>query len=167
MEVTLIAVPLEGKDELDDMLELYQEEFTAFEPLEKGTNGRYNYPSLEKYWQDGACHPFFILADGKPAGFILINGRKYVRAFGKNHSVAEFFVLPQFRRGGIGTRAARLVFERFPGKWQLMMHPKNLPSHAFWANAADYSRVQGLKSHVGPEWYYGNARGTVYTFKVV
>jgi predicted acetyltransferase len=33
--------------------------------------------------------------------------------------MAEFFVLPKYRRGGVGTDAARAVFARFPGEWHV------------------------------------------------
>jgi predicted acetyltransferase len=35
---------------------------------------------------------------------------------------------------GIGTYAAKYMFNKFKGKWQIMYHPKNIISKKFWNN---------------------------------
>ena len=46
--------------------------------------------------------------------------------------MAEFFVLRKYRRGGVGTDAARAVFARFPGEWQTRQQFVNEAAIAFW-----------------------------------
>jgi predicted acetyltransferase len=50
------------------------------------------------------------------------------------HSMAEFFVMRKYRRGGVGQRAAVELFDRFPGVWSVKQVQSNLPSHSFWRN---------------------------------
>jgi predicted acetyltransferase len=47
-------------------------------------------------------------------------------------AVQEFFVLNQYRGTGVAARAARDVFDRFRGRWQLHVLPRNTRAIAFW-----------------------------------
>lgn len=44
----------------------------------------------------------------------------------------ELFVLPEMRRLGIGTAAARLLFDRFEGHWEIVSLQRDLASVYFW-----------------------------------
>ncbi len=89
------------------------------------------------YWDDGN-HPFLIEADGRLAGFCLIDHRAIVETLDWN--MGQFFVLATFAGQGIGRRAACLAFDRFPGLWQVTQIPENLPAIAFWRRViGDYT----------------------------
>ena len=45
------------------------------------------------------------------------------------------FVLRKYRRAGIGTIAARALFARFPGRWQVRQLAMNAAATAFWRRA--------------------------------
>jgi Predicted acetyltransferase len=49
--------------------------------------------------------------------------------------MAEFFVMRKYRRGGVGGKAARAVFARFPGEWQVRQLAANGAAVAFWRAA--------------------------------
>jgi predicted acetyltransferase len=49
-----------------------------------------------------------------------------------DHALAEFFILRKYRRLGIGSQAAKLVFERFPGRWEMAVMKNNRPALSFW-----------------------------------
>ena len=66
-------------------------------------------------------------ADGKLAGFALVR-----RVGGGPWKIAEFFVLRRLRRAGVGSQAARAVFEKYPGAWQVHEVAANTPAQAFW-----------------------------------
>lgn len=51
-----------------------------------------------------------------------------------DYVMAEFLVLYKYRRMGLGKTAAFELFRKFPGKWELKRHLKNLISVAFWDN---------------------------------
>lgn len=167
MEVKLREVPIGEKPVLFAMMQEYIAEFSAFEPAETDRNGVYQYSQFDSYWQEGDRHPFFITVDGKNAGLILVNRNNYVRMIHKTRSIAEFYIKPEYRRMGIGRAAAHLVTEGFGGWWQLMMHPKNAPSHVFWRGVFDYPGATNLRVRTGPRWYSGGRRGEVMTFKMV
>lgn len=167
MEVELQRVPFEEKGQLFEMMQKYIAEFSAFEPVERDENGVYPYEPFDSYWQESERYPFFIIADGQRAGLVLVNRNHYITLYHPSRSIAEFFVLPKYRRSGVGTAAARMLTESMGGWWQLMMHPENFPSHIFWQRTFDYAGTRYLKIRKGPHWYDGGVRGMVMTFKTV
>jgi predicted acetyltransferase len=83
---------------------------------------------FDHYWTDPDRHPLFIRVDSRLAGFALV-------AAGEPHDMAEFFVMRKYRRAGVGTEAARAIFERFPGPWQVRQEDANVDAISFWRSA--------------------------------
>jgi predicted acetyltransferase len=51
------------------------------------------------------------------------------------HDVAEFFVLRQYRRLGVGRRAAHLLWKHLPGNWTVRVSQGNRGALDFWRHA--------------------------------
>ena len=166
MDIRLERAELEDKERLFALMQRYIKEFSAFEPVMPDKNGIYPYANFDRYFSEKSRLPFFITAGGETAGLILVNRTHYVRLWHPSRSIAEFYVCPEYRRHRVGTAAARKLVESMGGWWQLMMHPKNKPSHEFWKRTFDYPGVQFVSTRRGPVWYDGDLRGTVMTFKV-
>ena len=132
MKLELIPVRMEEKEILRNLLEKYDYEFSQYDDRDVNMLGLYGYNWFDCYWPDPDRHPFFIKADGKLAGFVMI--ANYMEFFPgiTQYSMAEFFVLYKYRRSGVGTFAATEAFRRFPGLWELRCHPKNTASVHFW-----------------------------------
>jgi len=122
---------------LANLLELYIHDLTAVFPgLEIGSDGRFGYPRLQEYWtQPTRRFPFLLRSDGRLAGFALVQRGSPVADDPDTLDMAEFFVLRQYRRRGIGTRAAALVWERLPGSWTIRVLDTNARALAFWREA--------------------------------
>lgn len=152
MEICLKPVELKEKGTLQNLLEKYLYEFSQWEKMDVDQNGLYGYEYLDFYWTEENRHPFFILADGKLAGFVLVNDEPEVEA-DTDYTMAEFFVMFKYRKMGVGRTAAFQTFERFPGKWQLKYNPQNKVSSMFW------NRVVGEYTGKAYERYLGDRRG--------
>jgi len=80
-----------------------------------------------------------ILDDGQPAGFAMVrheNGRA-----GVDCRITEFFIARSRRRRGVGRAAARLILDRFAGRWEVAQDVANREAVAFWRNVvAAYTR---------------------------
>ncbi|MGO8995894.1 MAG: GNAT family N-acetyltransferase [Polyangiaceae bacterium] len=72
----------------------------------------------------------FVDEEALPAGFALI-GRDDT---GLAH-VEEFFVVLGTRRRGVGTAAARALFQAEPRPWTLTVRPENRSALHFWRRA--------------------------------
>jgi predicted acetyltransferase len=79
-------------------------------------------------------HPLLILKGADPVGFALVT-RPRIPAAGEsavNYHMSEFFVRKQHRRAGIGRDAAKLIFDRFAGDWEIVEYQRNPGAVAFW-----------------------------------
>lgn len=92
------------------------------------------YPYFDAYWTEPDRRPFWIVVSGEAVGFALIN-RHSPSGLGCDAAVAEFCVLPPWRRAGIGLAAARAVFATTPGLWELQVYEATAPALAFWPRA--------------------------------
>jgi predicted acetyltransferase len=51
---------------------------------------------------------------------------------GRAWEVAEFYVVPESRREGVGCAALASIWRRFPGDWELQVHSRNSDAVRFW-----------------------------------
>jgi predicted acetyltransferase len=116
---------IDGKPVVRQLLELYSHDFSQFNGADVDERGVFGYPYLDNYWTEPERHPFLIRVDGRIAGFAFVRS-------GAPHDMAEFFVMRKYRRGGFGANAARAVFGRFPGEWQVRQVAANVAAVAFW-----------------------------------
>lgn len=134
--IELASVPIERKTELAEMMQLYLAELALYSGDQPDQDGIYPEPYFDLYWQDPGRFPFFILQGGEVAGFVLV--RQLVeRPDPTVYSIAEFYVLPAFRRQGTGRSAARQAFCKFPGRWQVAQEARNIPAQVFWRRVID------------------------------
>jgi predicted acetyltransferase len=84
-----------------------------------------------QFWRRAGRHHFIVRVRGRPAGFALVRELPAVGDL-PTREMTEFFVLRTYRRRGIGTRVARALFARFPGRWELSVLAWNLAARPFW-----------------------------------
>jgi predicted acetyltransferase len=146
--VEILEASLGDKSVVGRLLELYQYDFSEFVDGDLDAHGVYGYQFLDNYWTEPERHPFLFRVGGKWAGFALVRA-------GAPHDMAEFFVMRKYRRHGVGIVAARELFARFPGDWQVRQMATNAPATSFWRRAIPY-----------PFEEERNDRGTVQCFAV-
>jgi predicted acetyltransferase len=137
--VILTQVPESQSEIIANLMQLYKYDFSEFAAVgsrygEVGPDGRYTYEGLDSYWREDGRVPLTVQADRWLAGFILVNRWSALNRQ-LDHSVAEFFVLRKYRRIGVGSRAAKTLFERWPGRWEVGVAWYNKPALAFWRKA--------------------------------
>ncbi|HEY2154099.1 MAG TPA: GNAT family N-acetyltransferase [Isosphaeraceae bacterium] len=118
-----------------NLLQLYLHDFTEFDGHDADDSGRFAYDDLAPYWTEPDRRAFLIRADGRLAGFVLVDREAPLSGPGACWSIAEFFVMRKYRRRGIGARAAAEVFRRLPGRWEVSQIAANTPAQVFWRAA--------------------------------
>jgi predicted acetyltransferase len=134
--VEVVEAAIVEKPILSRLLELYQHDFSEYVDADVDAHGLYGYQYLDHYWTEPDRHPFLFRADGRWAGFALVRA-------GTPHDMAEFFVMRKYRRGGIGKEAARTLFARFPGDWQVRQERGNGAATLFWRKAIPVAFEEG------------------------
>jgi predicted acetyltransferase len=145
--VRLEPVSLADKPALWDMMAPYLiEHADKVDPArEHGDPLQYDY--FDVYWTEPERHPYWIVAAGERAGFVLVNAWS-PSGRGTQHSIGEFCVTPAARRGGLGGAAVRLALASAPGLWELQVYRANPEGMAFWpraiaaAGAADWEVIE-------------------------
>ena len=163
--VTLTPVPESQKKIITNLIQLYKYDFSEFAEIgsrygEVGPDGRFTYEGLDSYWREDGWVPLTVEADGRLAGFVLVNRWSALNRL-LDHSVAEFFVLRKYRRIGVGSRAARVLFERWPGRWEVTVARYNKPALSFWRKAIRASIEGTVEEYAGD---FERQVGTVLCF---
>jgi len=121
VDLALVPAGAGDREQLRELLADYLFEF----------DGRTDpYPYLDAYWEEEDRLPFLIEADGEVAGLCL------VRRKNGGWSIAEFSVVPERRRGGVGRAAVDALAERAradgAAHLEAKVHPDNREALPFW-----------------------------------
>ena len=87
---------------------------------------------MARWFADDSSHPLIILKDSKPVGFALVTRPLRNQRTIIDYRMADFFIGLKSRRRGIGRDAARLIFNRFAGMWEVTEFQFNKNAVAFW-----------------------------------
>jgi len=140
LRVRLVAAGRSRKPVLERLVQLYLYDFSDLEGLDVGRDGLFPSRSMDRYREEPDRFPYLVYVNGQIAGFVLINSVTSYCQGPAARSVAEFFALRQYRRRGVGTRAAVSVFSRFPGTWEVGVLASNKAAQAFWRKViGDYT----------------------------
>lgn len=150
-KVTVEDAARDQRDTIDNLFQLYTHDFSEFwsgrpdgELEEDGRFGRYQY--LDDYWAEPRREPLLIRADGRLAGFALVNDFAH-SGLATDYSMAEFFITRKHRRAGVGFAAAVAVIGARSGPWEIAVIRRNVGAQAFWrrvAAAATAGEIEAL-----------------------
>ena len=130
--IRLDKVLLEEKELLFRLLQFALYDGSLYNTNKIGSDGLFPYKWFDNYFTDSDREAFFIRDDDKIVGFVMIN--QFMKKCDNGHSVAEFLVLPEYRRNHIGKKVAFLVFDMFPGNWEVEPIEESNEACRFWEN---------------------------------
>ena len=92
--VTLTPVPESRRQIITNLIQLYKYDFSEFAEVgspygEVGPDGRFIYEGLDSYWREDGWVSLTVEADGRLAGFVLVNRWSALNRL-VDHAVAEF-----------------------------------------------------------------------------
>ena len=155
---------------LQQLFQLYTHDFSTYwAGLARGDldeDGLFPAYPLAPYWTTPGWSASLIRCDGALAGFALVNDRA-IGGAAIDWNVAEFFVVRKYRGQGVGGLAARQMFERQPGRWQVAVTRANIPGRHFWERTITDIAAAGTLTTVesddgewrGPIFYFQTAAG--------
>lgn len=112
-------------------------QYMLFETSPSGKNvanedGSFDYKYFDNYFTDSDRDAYLIKSrTGELMGFVMIN--QYLQKVKTGHSIAEFLVLPRFRRNGV----ARRCFAMYPGNWEVSPADGSESAYRFWKTVID------------------------------
>jgi predicted acetyltransferase len=112
------------------MMQFYLYDFSEYEDADLDEHALFSYGDLDYFWFEPTHAAFLATVDGKLAGFVLVSNE--VTLPDSERLLTEFFIMRKYRRLGVGSRVAAMVFDRLPGRWEAHVIARNVPAQAFW-----------------------------------
>lgn len=137
MDIMLEKVVLSKKDILFRLLQYSLFEESINDKNNMGEDALFAYPWFENYFSEDNREAYFIREQKteKLLGFVMVN--TYMQKSAAGHSIAEFMVLPIYRRCKVGKKAAVMCFEKHMGNWEVSPSFGSEPAFLFWKNVID------------------------------
>ena len=137
IQFKLERVGLEDKDILFRLLQysLFEESITDLN--EMNNDAIFEYKWFDNYFQDDNREAYFIKEkqSNKILGFAMVN--KYMQKNADGHSIAEFMIIPKYRRLKIGKKVAIELFNMHKGIWKVKPSYGSERAFLFWKNVID------------------------------
>ena len=132
MNIYLEKVKEENKEVLYRLLEYSLYEESANDLNEMNEDAIFEYKYFNSYFTDDDRDAYFIREKetNKILGFAMVN--TYVQVFENGHSIAEFMVIPKYRKNHIGKTVAFELFDRYRGNWEVSPSYNSCSALFFW-----------------------------------
>ena len=132
MNIYLEKVKEENKEVLYRLLEYSLYEESANDLNEMNEDAIFEYKYFNSYFTDDDRDAYFIREKetNKILGFAMVN--TYVQVFENGHSIAEFMVIPKYRKNHIGKKVAFELFDRYRGNWEVSPSYNSCSALFFW-----------------------------------
>lgn len=136
MIIRLDPVRPEEKDTLFRLLQYSLFEESATDGNEMNGDGLYDYPWFPLYFTDDDRWAYLLREEGtdRLLGFAMVKRREDGKP---GYKIAEFMVLPGYRRHGVGRQAAIACFDRFQGEWEVSPALGSESAYRFWESVID------------------------------
>lgn len=137
IEFRLELVSEKDKDVLYRLLQYSLFEESQTDLNEMNDEALFEYKWFDKYFEEEDREAYLIKEKDtdKILGFVMIN--TYVQKFDKGYSIAEFMIIPKYRRNKIGKRVAIECFNKHRGNWEVKPSYKSESAYNFWKNVVD------------------------------
>lgn len=137
MNIYLDEVKEEDKDILFRLLEYSLFEESLNDGNEMNNEAIFEYKYFDRYFTDTNRDAYFIREEktDKLLGFVMIN--TYMQKYTDGHSIAEFMVIPKYRRNKIGKRVAFKCFDKYRGNWEVSPSLGSDSAYNFWKKVID------------------------------
>jgi predicted acetyltransferase len=134
MDVQLVEMSERDIPLLDRLAQLYQYDFSEFDPnTTLDDAGRFEWVDWPRFFCEDDPHVFVVRVDGAVAGFACLCADEAMRdPTERVWWMENFFVMRRFRRCGVGARVATMLFDRFPGAWEVAQITPNVAAQSFW-----------------------------------
>ncbi len=132
MNIYIEKVKEENKEVLYRLLEYSLYEESANDLNEMNEDAIFEYKYFNSYFTDDDRDAYFIREKetNKILGFAMVNS--YVQVFENGHSIAEFMVIPKYRKNHIGKKVAFELFDRYRGNWEVRPSYNSCSALFFW-----------------------------------
>lgn len=132
MNIKLEKVTSEKKAILYNLLQFAIYDASQYVDIDLNESGIFDYDWFENYFIDNDRDAYFIKMGDKLIGFVMVNENLKIYSNGK--SIAEFLIIPSYRRKKIGKQVAITIFDMYLGNWEVEPIENSIQAYKFWQN---------------------------------
>ena len=137
MNIILDRVKEKEKDVLYRLLEYSLFEESLNDGNEMNDEAIFEYKYFDSYFIENDRDAFFVREQetNKLIGFVMIN--TFMQKSSSGHSIAEFMIIPKYRRNKIGKKVAFDCFNMYKGNWEVSPSYGSDSAYNFWKIVID------------------------------
>lgn len=132
MNYEIESVTLKDKEKLYKLLQYSLYDGSQYIDNDLNEECIFEYKWFDNYFTDDDRNAYFIKNGNEYLGMVMVNENLKFNKGGK--CIAEFLILPKYRRNHIGKRVAYDIFELFKGDWEVQPMENNPVAYSFWKN---------------------------------
>ena len=118
MNYEMIDVKQQEKEKLYKLLQYALYDGSQYIDNDVNEECIFEYRWFDNYFTDEDRSAYFIKSGKTYVGMVMVNENLKFNKNGK--CIAEFLIMPRFRRNHIGKRVAYETFEKFRGDWEVL-----------------------------------------------
>lgn len=127
-----------------NLIQSYEAEFSPITGKKPNASGLFELDTQ----LGGDTIGFLLQVDNTPAGIAAIRCKK-----AQAYEVCEFYVVPRFRKNGIGMAFAHTIWKNNPGEWEIKQIQGAEYATAFWRNTIKSIETEFTEdSYDDPYW---------------
>ncbi|AZZ97326.1 GNAT family N-acetyltransferase [Pseudoalteromonas sp. R3] len=129
----------------NNLAQAYEAEFSPLTDKSPGPDGLFALDTL----LEGSVTGYLCYVNKTPAGLAAI-----AQHHDKEFEVCEFYIVPRFRKAGLGTRFARAIWVNSPGLWTVKQIAGADYATQFWRRAIAEAGVKDMEedTYDDPHW---------------
>lgn len=132
MKYSLEKVNIVDKDKLYRLLEYSLYDGSQYIDNDINEECIFEYKWFDNYFTDSDRDAYFIKDGNKYLGFVMVNENLKFNKTGK--CIAEFLIMPKYRRNHLGKKVAFDIFDMYKGDWEVQPMENNRNAYSFWSN---------------------------------
>lgn len=132
MKYEIVEVSIEEKNKLYKLLQYALYDGSQYINNNINEDCIFEYKWFDNYFMDEDRKAYFIKSGNSYLGMVMVNENLKFNKTGK--CIAEFLIMPRFRRNHIGKKVAYEIFEKFKGNWEVQPMQNNPNAYLFWKN---------------------------------
>lgn len=129
--VELKSVQITEEKLLFNLLQKYLYELSLYYGDDVDAEGNIPYNYFKDYFWDETRKALLIVKENVVVGFVMLNQHSNIGG-NPDHVIAEFCVLPKYRRLHIAKEVFELLMKTYPGKWEVKCSNQNIPAVKLW-----------------------------------
>ncbi|KZN50187.1 hypothetical protein [Pseudoalteromonas luteoviolacea] len=143
----VVVVTDKNRAVYNNLAQAYEAEFSRLTAKKPLANGVFE---LDTNLDDAQVTGFICYKSGTPAGIAAV----YSEALHDNE-IAEFYIVPFFRKAELGTQFAHMLWQQRPGLWTIKQIAGAQYATRFWLSAIKYLPGENLIEDQYEDEYWG------------